>query len=233
MTNIGLGDVARFPFVEPPDTRSINDGVALLEELGALELDAPVDRRRLTPVGRQLAQLPLDPRLARMVLEADRNGCVSEVMVIAAALSIQDPARAADGQGAGGRGAPRPLHRPDVGLPVVPRPVGHIRQQQAGRSSSGFRRMCKQEHLSYLRVREWQDSTASSDRSCDPAHHPQRRAGRPDAIHRSLLSGLLSHIGMRDGERQELLGARNARFAIARARCCSARRPRGSWSASW
>jgi len=91
MTAIGLGDVAAFPFVEPPDARSVTDGVALLEELGALEAATPERGRRLTPVGRRLAQLPLDPRLGRMVLEAEANGCLAEVMVIAAALSIQDP----------------------------------------------------------------------------------------------------------------------------------------------
>ncbi|MCW2616687.1 MAG: ATP-dependent helicase, partial [Frankiales bacterium] len=91
MTALGLGDIEAFPFVEPPDRRNIKDGVDLLRELGALE--KPVDGRpqRLTPMGRTLAQLPIDPRLARMVVEADRNGCVRDVLVIAAALSIQDP----------------------------------------------------------------------------------------------------------------------------------------------
>ncbi|CAN5822703.1 hypothetical protein BH24ACT3_BH24ACT3_00280 [soil metagenome] len=96
MTAIGLGDIAAFPFVEPPDARSISDGVALLEELGALEPDgsgsgAQAGGRRLTPTGLRLARLPLHPRRGRMVLEADSNGCVAEVLVIAAALSIQDP----------------------------------------------------------------------------------------------------------------------------------------------
>src|SRR5690606_21016607 len=86
MTAIGLGDIAAFPFVEPPDQRQVKDGMNLLVELGAFD-----SARNLTPLGRKLAALPVDPRLARMVLEADRNGCVHEVMVIAAALSIQDP----------------------------------------------------------------------------------------------------------------------------------------------
>src|ERR1051325_8199596 len=87
MTAIGLGDIAAFPFIDPPEARNINDGVQLLHELGA---SVPAEQR-LTPLGRKLAQLPVDPRLARMVIEADRNGCVREVMVIASALSIQDP----------------------------------------------------------------------------------------------------------------------------------------------
>ena len=216
MTNIGLGDVARFPFVEPPDTRSINDGVALLEELGALEPDTPKDRRRLTATGRRLAQLPLDPRLARMVLEADGNGCVSEVMVIAAALSIQDPRERPTGK----EQAAAELHArftdPTSDFLSYLNLWAHIRLQQAERSSSGFRRMCKQEHLSYLRVREWQDVHGQLRQVMRTLRiTPNDEPGDPDAIHRSLLSGLLSHIGMRDGERQELLGARNARFAIA------------------
>ncbi|HVW33306.1 MAG TPA: ATP-dependent RNA helicase HrpA, partial [Acidimicrobiia bacterium] len=91
MAALGLGDVARFPFVDAPDARSIKDGVALLEELGALDPAEKNPKKRLTPLGRRLAQLPLDPRLGRMVLEAERQGCLDEVMVIAAALSIQDP----------------------------------------------------------------------------------------------------------------------------------------------
>ncbi len=91
MTAIGLGDIAAFPFLDPPDQRNVTDGVNLLHELGALETAATEKERRLTPLGRHLSQLPVDPRLARMVIEADRNGCATEVMVIAAALSIQDP----------------------------------------------------------------------------------------------------------------------------------------------
>jgi len=91
MTALGLGDIAAFPFVEAPDKRNIQDGVRLLEELGALTLNDETGHYKLTSSGRQLAQLPVDPRLARMVLEAQRFGCVREVMIIASALSIQDP----------------------------------------------------------------------------------------------------------------------------------------------
>ncbi|MGZ4554047.1 MAG: ATP-dependent RNA helicase HrpA, partial [Mycobacteriaceae bacterium] len=91
MSALGLGDVAAFPFVEPPDSRSIRDGVGLLEELGALDPKEPDPHKRLTRAGRELAQLPVDPRMARMLLQAHRNGCLAEVLVIVAALSIQDP----------------------------------------------------------------------------------------------------------------------------------------------
>ena len=130
MTAIGLGDVARFPFVEPPDRHAIRDGYGLLDELAALQ--APVDGvkdgpRKLTKIGRSLARLPVDPRLGRMVLEADRLGCVREVLVIASALSIQDPRGAAAGQARAGQRVPQSLQgrrlrpavdRRAVGLPA-------------------------------------------------------------------------------------------------------------------
>ena len=107
MTAVGLGDIEEFPFIDPPDHRNISDGVQLLTELGALEPAKASERhRRLTPIGRQLAQLPVDPRLARMVVEADKNGCVREVMVIAAALSIQDPRERPTEAGAGRSSTP-------------------------------------------------------------------------------------------------------------------------------
>ena len=216
MTAIGLGDVARFPFVEPPDARSINDGVALLEELGAVEPGRPGDSRRLTPVGRRLAQLPLDPRLGRMVLEADRNGCVAEVMVIAAALSIQDPRERPTGKEQAAVESHARFIDPTSDFLSYLNLWTHIRTEQEARTSSGFRRMCKQEFLSYLRVREWQDIQGQLRQVMRTLKiTPNDEPGQPDEIHRSLLSGLLSHIGMKDGERHELLGARNARFAIA------------------
>src|SRR5690606_12869795 len=91
MASLGLGEIASFPFVEPPDARSITDGILLLEEIGALDREQRGDRVRLTRVGRKLARLPVDPRLGRMILAAEEHGCVAEVLVIAAGLSIQDP----------------------------------------------------------------------------------------------------------------------------------------------
>jgi ATP-dependent helicase HrpA len=211
MTAIGLGDIAAFPFVDPPDNRSIKDGVALLEELGAL-----VDGE-LTNVGRRLAQLPVDPRLGRMVLEAEKHGCVDEVMVIASALSIQDPRE-------------RPRDNPQEAAELHRRFADessdfisilnlwrYLQEQQAALSSNRFRRLCKAEHLHWLRVREWQDihgQLRQVARSMRISVHPNEEIDR-DRIHQSLLAGLLSHIGVRDGERNEYTGARGARFAIA------------------
>ena len=124
MTALGLGDVGRFPFVDPPDQRNVRAGVQLLEELGALDADGSAGRgTRLTPLGRQLVALPVDPRLARMVIEADRRGCLREVLVIAAALSLQDPRERPVEQQAAGRPEARPLQGPDLRLPDLAEPV--------------------------------------------------------------------------------------------------------------
>ena len=126
MTSLGLGDIGRFPFVEPPDKRNVAAGVQLLEELGALAGDGDGDGRRgprLTAVGRRLARLPIDPRLARMILEAERLGCVREVVVIAAALSLQDPRERPAEQQAAGRPAARPVQGREQRLPHLAQPV--------------------------------------------------------------------------------------------------------------
>ncbi|WP_329253018.1 ATP-dependent RNA helicase HrpA [Streptomyces sp. NBC_01478] len=218
MTAAGLGDIERFPFIDPPDHRNIRDGVQLLQELGALDPGEKDPRRRLTQTGRKLAQLPVDPRLARMVLEADKNGCVREVMVIAAALSIQDPReRPADKQTQADQQHARFRDETSDFLAFL-NMWRYIREQQKERGSSAFRRMCKQEYLNFLRIREWQD-IYSQLRTV--AKQMGLQLSEDDAadqsVHLSLLAGLLSHIGMKDvkdGAKNEYLGARSAKFAI-------------------
>jgi ATP-dependent helicase HrpA len=215
MTAAGLGDIARFPFIDPPDSRNIKDGVQLLVELGALDPTQKDVRKRLTPVGRKLAQLPVDPRLARMVLEAERNGCVHEVMVIAAALSIQDPReRPSDKQQQADQSHARFRDENSDFLAFL-NLWAYVREQQKALSSSAFRRMCRNEYLNYLRIREWQDiysqlRTVASSMGI--------RIGEQDAdpqrVHATLLVGLLSHIGLKDTEKNEYVGARNAKFAV-------------------
>src|SRR5581483_2764702 len=223
MAALGLGDVARFPFVDAPDARSIKDGVALLEELGALDPAATNPKKRLTPLGRRLAQLPLDPRLGRMVLEAEANGCLDEVMVIAAALSIQDPReRPLDKQAAAAEAHTRFADKESDFLAYL-KLWDYLAERQEALSSNQFRKLCRAEFLNFLRIREWQDihgQLRQVMRNLDgrrPAgaapinDEPKRR----NAIHQSLLAGLLSHIGMKSGPRDEYQGARAARFAIA------------------
>jgi ATP-dependent helicase HrpA len=227
MAALGLGDVASFPFVDPPDRRAVADGIALLEELGALDPTHAHTKRWLTPSGRQLAQLPLDPRLGRMVLEAARHGCVREVMVIAAALSIQDPReRPAEKLQAAAEAHNRFVDKDSDFITYV-RLWDYLREQQRELSSSAFRRLCRAEFLNYLRVREWQDIYSQLGHVCRSLgirvnHDP----GDGARIHRSLLAGLLSHIGLRDPSRQDYQGARNARFAIAAGSALANRAPR-------
>jgi ATP-dependent helicase HrpA len=228
MASLGLGEIERFPFVEPPDRRNITAGVQLLEELQALS------GGHLTKLGRRLARLPVDPRLARMVLEAERLGVVREVIVIAAALSLQDP-RERPGpdrpkeQAQADQLHARFKHESSDFLAWL-NLWRYLKEQQRELSSSAFRRMCLREHLHYLRVREWQEFESQLRQVCKEmgiqAGHP---ADTPDedGIHQALLSGLLSQIGLleeRDDKRarekgkrpgpREYLGARGTRFAI-------------------
>lgn len=218
MTAAGLGDIEKFPFIDPPDHRNIRDGVQLLQELGALDPSEKDVRKRLTQTGRKLAQLPVDPRLARMVLEADKNGCVREVMVIAAALSIQDPReRPADKQTQADQQHARFKDETSDFLAYL-NLWRYVREQQKERGSSSFRRMCKQEYLNFLRIREWQDIyTQLRTVAKQMGIHLNEEDAADQSVHVSLLAGLLSHIGMKDvkdGNKNEYLGARSAKFAI-------------------
>jgi ATP-dependent helicase HrpA len=217
MTSIGLGDIAGFPFVEPPDRRNIKDGLDLLHELGAVEEAAAERRPRLTPVGRKLARLPLDPRLARMVIEADRAGCLNEVLVITAALSIQDPReRPVDKQTQASQSHARFVDKDaQSDFLTYLKLWDYIKEKQRELSSNQFRKLCKSEFLHYLRIREWQDLHAQLRQSIrDLEVVPNSVEAQPESVHRALLSGLLSHLGMYDPDKREYLGARNARFVI-------------------
>ncbi len=222
MTALGLGDVARFPFVEPPDRRHVQAGRQLLEELGAIH------ERGLTKTGERLARLPVDPRLGRMLLEAERLGCVRDVLVIVAALSLQDP-----------------RERPSADQPAEQAKADqaharfkaegsdfltwlnlwrYLREQQRDLSGSAFRRMCKREYLHYLRVREWQELEGQLRQVCKEMGLRMERGSRDgrratsstsatdggasapydaDGIHQALLSGLLSQIGVREEREKE------------------------------
>ncbi|WP_341489376.1 ATP-dependent RNA helicase HrpA [Photobacterium damselae subsp. damselae] len=215
MTAIGLGDIQAFPFVEAPDNRNIQDGVRLLEELGAINANAKDPRKRLTSVGRQLARLPIDPRLARMVLEAPKNNALREVMIIASALSIQDPRERPMEKQQASDEKHRRFYDKESDFMTFVNLWDYIQEQQKALSGNQFRKQCKKDYLNYLRIREWQD-----------IHFQVRQVVRElelrindteagyDAVHMSLLSGLLSHIGMKDQEKNEYQGARNARFNI-------------------
>ena len=159
MAALDLGDMAEFPFVEPPESRNIADGVRLLEELGAFSPghEPGRGRTRLTETGRRLSRLPLDPRLGRMILEAGRNGCAREVLIITAALSIIDPReRPADARQAADEMHAR-FAEPGSDFLAFLNLWDYLRDRQSQLSTSAFRRLCRREYLHFLRVREWQD----------------------------------------------------------------------------
>ncbi len=231
MAALGLGDVEEFPFVDGPDRRQVKDGVALLTELGALQ-PAKDGRHRLTALGRTLAQLPIDPRLGRMVVEEDRNGCLHEVMVIAAALSIQDPReRPVEQQQAAAQKHAR-FAVPDSDFLAYLNLWNYLNERQQELSGNQFRKMCREEFLNYLRVREWQDIYAQL-RQIVQSLGMKVNTAPADAkrIHLSLLAVLLSHIGLKDPEKHEYLGARGARFAIFPGSALFKKQPRWVMSA--
>ncbi|MGV3344324.1 ATP-dependent RNA helicase HrpA [Enterobacteriaceae bacterium LUAb1] len=213
MTALGLGDIAAFPFVDAPDKRNIQDGIRLLEELGALAQQQ--HHHRLTSVGKQLAQLPVDPRLARMVLAAQKTASVREVMIIVAGLSIQDPReRPADKQQAADERHRRFADKESDFMGLV-NLWNYLQTQQKAVSSSQFRRQCKSEYLNYLRVREWQDIYTQLRQVVKELRIAVNSVpGDYQGIHRAVLTGLLSHIGQKDSDKPEFSGARNARFAL-------------------
>ena len=230
------GDISRFPFVQPPASRAINDGVNLLRELGAL---TERTRRKgrggnnsatLTAIGRAMAAFPVDPRLARMIIEGGRRGCAKEMMVLAAALTIQDPReRPADV-----RAEADAMHARFVDdtsdFSSFLLLWDYINEQQAALSSSQLRKMCHREYINYLRIREWQDLFAQLREMGRTAniHASGGRDINASAheidIHKSLLSGLLSHVGVKEEREKdskgrnrgprEYLGARGTKFAI-------------------
>ncbi|WP_285116025.1 ATP-dependent RNA helicase HrpA [Leifsonia sp. fls2-241-R2A-40a] len=225
MISLGLGDIAAFPFLTPPDSRGIKDGLDLLTELGAIA--AAKNGTELTKVGRQLAQLPIDPRFARMVVESKRHNTSREVMAIVAGLTIQDPReRPVERRGSADEKHAR-FADPTSDFLTLLNLWNYLEEQQKELSSSAFRRLCKAEFLNFLRVREWQDVYRQLRQLAKPLGLTIGEPSvNPDGIHRSLLAGLLSHIGLKDvresgnkggarGARSsEYLGARQTRFVI-------------------
>ncbi|MGF1690003.1 ATP-dependent RNA helicase HrpA [Photobacterium kagoshimensis] len=215
MTAIGLGDIQAFPFVEAPDNRNIQDGIRLLDELGAINNKATDPRKRLTQLGRQLARLPIDPRLARMVLEAPKQGALREVMIIACALSIQDPRERPSEKKQASDEKHRRFNDKDSDFLSYVNLWDYVQEQQKELSGNQFRRQCKKDYLNYLRVREWQDiyyQVSQVVKELDFRINEQEASYQ--GVHTALLAGMLSHIGLKDQEKNEYQGARNARFNI-------------------
>ncbi|WP_313817022.1 ATP-dependent RNA helicase HrpA [Citricoccus sp.] len=218
-------DVGDFPFLQPPDSRQVTDGAALLTGLGALNSGQPDARGRsypkgtITPIGRKLARLPVDPRLGRMIVEAGERGCVREVMVLAAALTIQDPRERPTEQRAQADEQHARFKDENSDFSALLNLWAYLREQQKELSGNQFRRMCRTEYINYLRVREWQDLVQQLRQLAKPlgisvSAGPVDPVGQHEPVHRSLLTGLLSHIGAWDERKRDYQGARNTRFAV-------------------
>ncbi|KTR85977.1 ATP-dependent RNA helicase HrpA [Leucobacter chromiiresistens] len=251
MLALGLGDISRFPFLTPPDQRGIADGLGLLAELGAVEA-APAKgaggktgRRgggrggghRITRIGRELSRLPIEPRFARMVVEARAHDVVPAVLAIVAGLTVQDVRERPQAE----RGRADELHArfadPQGDLATLLNLWNYLQEQQRELSSSAFRRLCKAEYLNFLRVREWMDLYRQLARIAKAPRDSAAQSaagGAGEAIHRSVLAGLLSQLGVRDDRQdraapsrgraaagavrrkpaQEYLGSRGTRFVL-------------------
>ncbi len=234
MISLHLGDITKFPFIDPPDSRQISDGMRLLNELGALKQDSrsgSTEDAELTPIGRTLARLPCDPMLGRMIIEAEKYGALSEVVVIAAALACMDPREYPPDKKEQARTLHHRFDDEKSDFIAYLNLYRYLSKQEAALSRSAFSRMLKKELLSYLRVREWFDVLRQLRSSCRvlrmrfndmkdaPAHY--------EGIHRALLSGLLSHIGCLDAnERGTYLGARGVKFMIHPSSALSKKRPK-------
>ena len=232
MAAADLGDIASFPFVEAPDAAQVSDGLRLLAELGALHENRGARRPRrpertvtLTPVGRQLAAIPVDPRMGRMLLAAHKQGCLREMLVIVSGLSIPDPRERpvehreradalhrrfwapmpaldpdADGNG---EPAPAPSSAAPAGdgsdFVALLRLWDYLKGSRKTLSGNAFRRRCREEFLHYLRIREWQDLHTQLKQTCrDLDLHPNAAPAGADRVHTAALSGLLSHVGLAD-----------------------------------
>ena len=244
MLSLGFGEITAFPFLTPPDSRGVRAAFDLLVELGCVANRSARSTSgwTLTGLGRELARLPIDPRFARMLIEARGTGVLPEVMAIVAGMSIQD-VRERPGPDAGGSqreqadAAHARFRDPDSDFLSILNLWNHLQEQQRELGSSAFRRLCRAEFLNYVRVREWFDvhrqlSRLVVERAAGETKRAREGTSEADAIHKAILSGLLSHIGVLDtrssgapqtrrntetkrgAARAEYLGARGARFAI-------------------
>lgn len=219
MKALDLGSIEEFPFLDPPHARSIAEGYRVLDELGALD-----DARGLTPLGRQLAAFPVDPRVARMILAGAAFGCLPEILVVAAALNIQDPRERPRGKEPRADSMHQRFRDERSDFLGLLRMWTFLRAEEA-KSHSQLRRACKDGFLSYVRVREWADLHRQLEELCHSLgiEGATRRnaqdfasisSERSDALHLALLTGLLSRIGQWNAENRSYVGARQTRFAI-------------------
>ena len=209
MSLLGLGKVEQFPFVDPPEQRQINDGYRLLQELGAMD-----GERRITPLGRRLARLPVDPRIGRMVLAAGEEGCLREVLIIAAALTVQDPRERPQELRQKADEAHRQYRDEHSDFLTLLNLWECYQEHRRHLSHNKLRRYCRDRFLSLTRMREWQEIHSQLLTLARQMElRPNRQRAGYDAIHRALLAGLLGNIAVRTDE-SIYQGARNIRLSL-------------------
>ena len=209
MLQLRLGDIRDFPFIDPPDSRLINDGYKLLEELQAVTADG-----NLTAMGKKLVTLPVDPRFARMIVESDKNGSLNELVVITSGLSIQDPReRPGDKQQAADQ-AHKQWADQDSDFVSLLNLWNHFEEKRRDLSTNQYSKYCRSQYVSFIRMREWRDLHHQLHSACRALSLKENQQSADYAsVHRSLLSGLLGQIGIRE-EKWEFLGTRNRKFFI-------------------
>ena len=211
MKSLHLGDVEDFPFLEAPLPRMIADGYTLLAELGALDETS----KELTPVGKELAKLPLDPKIGRMILAAREQGCLKEVLIIAAALGTQDPRDRPQEQSAAADQAHAKWKDEKSEFLSYLKWWAAADEIWKHETSSKQRQWCRQNFINWLRLREWRDVHGQLMTLChEHGWKENQLPGSYEAIHKALLTGLLGHIGLKNEEDQNYLGARGIKFFI-------------------
>ncbi len=216
MKSLGLGDVDAFPFLDPPPPKMVADGYQLLTELGAVD-----EEQRLTAMGRELAKLPLDPKIGRMILAARERGCLREMLIIAAALSVQDPRErpaespgAADQAHAKFRGGEQDQRSEFLWFLHLWKAYDEVVRHETGNQQKQW---CKRHFLNYLRMREWRDVHGQLHTLC--AEHGWKEselASNYEAIHKALLAGLLGHLGCKVEEEAGARGPQAGAYLGAR-----------------
>ncbi|BEV08398.1 ATP-dependent RNA helicase HrpA [Methylophilus sp. DW102] len=223
MADLRLGDVGEFPFIEAPSSRLISDGYQLLQELGAV-----TERREITELGRQMARLPLDPRVARMILTAKKEGCVREILIIASVLSIQDPRERPMDKREAADNAHAKFKADDSDFMSYLKLWDWYEQAlKSKKSNRDLLNQCHQNFLSFLRLKEWRELHAQLLEMVDELDiKPNQQEANYVQIHRALLSGLLGNIGFKDGDSETYAGARGIRFTVAPGSVLKKNRPK-------
>tara|TARA_B100000768_G_scaffold43198_1_gene41994 strand:+ start:6252 stop:9989 length:3738 start_codon:yes stop_codon:yes gene_type:complete len=209
MLHLRIGDIRDFPFIDPPDSRLISDGYKLLEELQAVN-----SAGKMTPLGKKLVSLPVDPRLARMILESSNNGSLNELIVIASGLSIQDPRERPGEKQQAADLAHKQWQDSESDFISLLNLWAHFEEKRQSLSTNQFSKYCRSQFVSYLRMREWRDLHRQLHTACRTLKlKSSEKPAEYAAIHQSLLSGLLGQVGIRE-DKWEFLGTRNRKFFV-------------------